>query len=668
MGTLETKRTHLVLGIGLVCILALNLWLYAPLFDTKPTPYRGSIAAGYAGITRFISEHPNPWGWNPQQYAGQPTQFSYPPLIPYTAGMLHWITGMEPFRAYRFVVALSACFGPVTLAFAFYFFTRSLFWSLALGVAYSVAGPLYGLFERIDADRGVYYLPWRLLVMIKYGEGPHVTSLTVLPLILVALRWGLPRKDFCSLFAMAVSLAVAPLMNWLGAFAVTLSILWMLATDFSRVGRLLTAGALGYLLAAFWLTPDYIATTLFNWPKDSYGYRVEQSHWPLYLGLVATVIILSVVLRSLGATWLVRYATVSAAAFSYIVGGFYWFGIDTIPESRRYALELELFLTMAIFSWCWVGSRSRHGVDRLCVAIAVVALLVASAPQIRQSLMRPQSAWNSVDDDQTLEFRLAQWLADAKPHGRVFATGSLRFRLNAWFPLHQVGGTFESGLRNRIAMDHYYQVRTGESSKPEDEAQDALHELTAIGAEYAVVHDLSSEEYYKDIKNPAKFEQLGPVVFAPTPHDRIYKLPFRSYAHLVKASELPKDRWKDALLPFYSALADMDRPTIAMVELDPGHWRIEGPIPEGQQVSVSMNWDPGWVALQDRTPLPVGRNELGLIQLSPKPKAHSTILLNYEGTLQQKLFALLSLVGWIGSITLCIRSRSWLVSTSTPSS
>lgn len=662
MGTLETKRTHLALGIGLAGILALNLWLYAPLFNPQQTPYKGSIAAGYAGITRFVSEHPNPWGWNPQQYAGQPTQFTYPPLIPYKAAMMHWITGIEIFRAYRITVAIAACLGPVTLAFAFFYFTRSLFWSLALGIAYSFGSPIYGIFEKVDADRGVYYLPWRLLVQLKYGEAPHVVGLTLLPLILVALRWGMARRDVFSLFVMAVALAMAPLTNWLCAFSVALCVLWM----FDGVTRLVKAGLLGYLLAAFWLTPEYVSTTLFNWPKDAYGYQIAQSHAPLYLGLAATVILLTLLLRAFKVDWLVRYSTVSMAAFLYVVGGFYWFGVDTLPESRRYALEFEFFLMLAIFAWCWAGSRTKEGVDKFCVGIAVLAMLVASSGQLRSSWTRTAADWGIEDREQTVEFQLAKWLNDRHPQGRVFATGGLRFRLNAWFPMQQVGGTFESGLRNRIAVDHYYQIRTGEASKPETEASDTMRELAAIGAQYVVVHDLESAEYYKDIKNTKKFESLGQRVYSPTPHDHIFQLPFTSLAHLIKPEELPKDRWKEALPAFSDAIILALRPKLTVEEINPSVWAIEGQVPPGFQVSFSMNWDPGWTATQDDRPLAIGRNELGLIQLQPEPSAKSRIVLRYEGTTQQKLFGLISLLAWIGSITLCIRSRSWQVSTSTP--
>ncbi len=240
--------------------------------------------------------------------------------------------------------------------------------------------------------------------------------------------------------------------------------------------------------------------------------------------------------------------------------------------------------------------------------------------------------------------------------------------MNAWFPLHQVIGTFESGLRNRIAPEYFYQIRTGEASKPGAELTDARNELEALAAEYIVVHDAGSEEYYKDIKAPAMFEGLGPAVFAPTPNDRVYKLPYRSHAALVDASELPKSRAKEDIHAFAAAIADTSRPALGTKEMSPSHWTIEGPTPQGKQIAFSMNWDPGWRATQDGAPIEVKQNALGMILLEPRPAPVSRIELDYQGTTQQKVFFAISIGVWIVSIGLCIRSKSWPGSTSMPSS
>jgi hypothetical protein len=273
------------------------------------------------------------------------------------------------------------------------------------------------------------------------------------------------------------------------------------------------------------------------------------------------------------------------------------------------------------------------------------------------SAKRSYSDWGMLDRAQTIEYRLAEWLRGQQPRGRVFATGGLRFRLNAWTPLHQVGGTFESGLRNRIAVDYYYQTRTGDGSKPGDETSDALRELAAIGAEYVVVHGLQSEEYYKDFKNPAKFLDAAPVVFRATDHDWVHRLPFAGFAHLVRPGELPANKYFDTLSPLAAAIADPVRPKLRTTEEHPGRYRVEGPVRPGDEVFFSMNFDPGWTATQDGRPVPVEPNRLGLMQLKAQPAAASRIVLEYTGTGQQKLFAALSGLVWIVSMALWRRSQ-----------
>jgi hypothetical protein len=66
-------------------LFVLSVALNLPLFAPGEGPYRGSIEGGYAAMARFFSQHSNPWGWNPTQYCGLPSQFTYLPVLPYLA-------------------------------------------------------------------------------------------------------------------------------------------------------------------------------------------------------------------------------------------------------------------------------------------------------------------------------------------------------------------------------------------------------------------------------------------------------------------------------------------------------------------------------------------------------------------------------------------------------
>lgn len=92
-----------------------NAALNGPLFLPGEMPFRGSIEGGYAGMARFIANNPHPWGWNPLQYGGLPTQSMYLPAMPYLAGAAMWIfPGAAPEHVYRVTAAVLACLGPVT--------------------------------------------------------------------------------------------------------------------------------------------------------------------------------------------------------------------------------------------------------------------------------------------------------------------------------------------------------------------------------------------------------------------------------------------------------------------------------------------------------------------------------------------------------------------------
>ena len=173
------RRTDVLLAL---ILFALNVALTYPLFLPGDTPYRDSIEGGYAGMARFVNSHPSPWGWNPLQYCGLPTQFLYVPGLLYAV----WLLPGDPVYTYKLLTATLACLGPVTLYFCFLYFTGSRLWAFVTAIGYTFYSPVYGLIQAADKDRGLTYLPWRLHVYAKYGEGPHNAGLTLMPLAWIA--------------------------------------------------------------------------------------------------------------------------------------------------------------------------------------------------------------------------------------------------------------------------------------------------------------------------------------------------------------------------------------------------------------------------------------------------------------------------------------------------
>jgi hypothetical protein len=632
---------RLATPLAALAIFLLNVLLNWPLFLSGELPFRGSIEDNYIAIARFVSAHPNPWGWNPFQYCGLPTRFLYVPALPYlTAAFAHLMPHFDLAHIYRIIVSAATCAGPVAAYFFALHFTKSRRWSLIAALVYSLLSPSYGLFPAIEKDRGIVQLPWRVQVLALW----------------IAAR----RRGYPPLLVAALLLAATPLVNWVGAFALAMACVILLLASLGepefRAWRVCAAGGLGYLLACFWLTPTFIRTIVFNWPTDSFSYHFDHAqHW-LLAGMVAGVLVIRVLFRLFRGSFYFCFVTMAAFTFGWIASVFYLYGLDTIPESRRYAIEFELFLALALVEAARLAMQSSNSTVRLCAMGTGGVLLLAGMPQLWAYTTQGWRGWMPVPREQTIEFHMAQWMADHPPEGRVFASGGLRFRLNSWFDLPQVGGGFETGLTNRMPWDLAYHVRTGKDSRPGRETADTLLQLKAMNTQYVVIHGPKSREYYRDYIHPERIT----AALTPLYHeedDAIYGLPARPLANLVSREELPGEDaaakpW--VLERYVAAMEDAARPVLQTRWLRTTAMAIDGAIPAGRLVAVRVNADPGWRAAQDGREIPIEADNLGFIVLRPAAVAATRIELEYRATAEPRIMAAVCALAWIAALAALI--------------
>ena len=126
------------------------------------------------------------------------------------------------------------CLGPVTLFLFALYFTGSRRWAFAMAIGYSLLSPSYAMFPAVEKDRGLAQMAWRVKVLAKYGEGPHNTGLTLLPLALLALWRAAKGRGYSLVLTSALLLAAIPLTNWVAAFALAISCVLLLL---AAVGR-----------------------------------------------------------------------------------------------------------------------------------------------------------------------------------------------------------------------------------------------------------------------------------------------------------------------------------------------------------------------------------------------------------------------------------------------
>lgn len=652
---------------SLLLVAAVSFGLNLILFFPGEAVYRDSIEMGYVSIAKTISSNPHPWSWDPLHYNGLPTQFLYLPLLPYAAALAtRLFPAIEFPHLWRILMAFAACLAPLGLWWLVRYFTRSPLWATVSALAWTLWSPGYALFRQLDGDRGLAQLPWRLQVLVKYGEGPHTAGLALLPLAILAAWCAATREGFWRIFLAALAMMAVTLSNWIAAVALAWCMLAMLLagagtrawTNF-QPARLLAAAFLAYLLAAFWLTPTFLSTMAFNWPKDAYEYKFQTSQvWMMTALPIGALSLRMLFWRVRQSIWLC-FLAICSFGFSWIVIGFYRFGYNTLPESRRYEMEFELF---AILLGVELVRRAAAHRWILVQGAGLVLMLSAVSMGANQAMRYAATAYTSllpIPPTQTAEVRTVQALERLRPQGRAAVSGGTRYRLNALTSIPQLGGTFESGLADRRSVDFLYRARSSARSKPGEEGRDAAWLLSALGVQYVAVHNEDSSEYFRDFRLPAKFEGLLPRVHDDR-GDRIYRLPYSGLAHLVRPEELPAKspiEYGAAVLgPYLQAIHDPQRPSPRLYWASRSRIEMRTAIPAGQLLSLQVSYHPGWEVQQDGKPVRTTSDALGFLVAHVSPSVDSRVALQFAASRETKFFGYLSLSAWIASLALFARS------------
>ncbi len=130
--------------------------------------------------------------------------------------------------------------------------------------------PTLLLFKNMRLDAGNWHVPVRFGVLIRYGEGPHITALCLLPIALAFTWWALDAKRPRALALAAIFCAAVVSNNFYGATALAMffpspAVEFLRHPMEARVA--LSCGSdplLAYGLTAFWLSPSYLRITLHN--------------------------------------------------------------------------------------------------------------------------------------------------------------------------------------------------------------------------------------------------------------------------------------------------------------------------------------------------------------------------------------------------------------------
>ena len=644
-------------AVGALFLFCLNAYLCRELFVTEFTQHMGSIESTFIALARYVMEHPWELTWFPWWYGSIPYQNTYSPLLHLSVAAVASVAGISAPLSYHAVTAAAYCLGPVTLFWMGSRLSGRRLPSLAGAVLYSVFSPAALLTPSVAADMGTFLGPRRLQALVHYGEGPHITSMFLLPLAIVALDVALRKARPISTLVAAVATMSVVLTNWIGTVALAMAVCaYLLAKrEAGSIRKWMQAagiGGLSYALASTWIPPSTLFAVQRNAQIVVGSYEIGVKQW-LYLVLVLLVV--------LTVRYSLRRALVSEfvqlwACFFVLCGSLpltaEWLDIYILPQPERYHLEMEMavcFLAAIVLGKVFEAWRLRGKL------ITTVVVLLVGAYQLQQYRNYARTLVGPIDVTGTVEYQVAKWLDENLTGQRVFLQGSLRFWLNVFADNPQFGGGADQGMTNPRLADTSYGITTTRGN-----GEDTVLWLKAYGVRAIAVGGPESREVYKDFRDPTKFEGVLPELWRDG-DDVIYGVPSRteSPAHVIRYQDLMErapTAFSDVapLLPFVAALENPDLPLVEFVWLSPHEARIVAELRREHLITTQVSYHSGWRAWVNGERRRIFRDELGLMVVETKCEGRCVVELLYDGGAEMWLagFAgaasVLGILVWLG--------------------
>jgi hypothetical protein len=654
----KPSRRRLVLLLDMFLLLLFTAALIRPLFKLKYSNRWDSIESTFIADGRFLRNHwPHPQ-WQPLWYCGTRYDYIYPPALRYGTALLAraWI----PVKAYHIYTAVLYCLGIAGVYFMVRVMSRSRGAAWLAAAATALFSPAF-LFLRVMRVDSPHWTPSRLWVLVRYGEGPHISALALLPFGLGFAYLGLQRHRPGSLAAAGLFCALVALTNFYGATALAILYpvlvwsVWVTSRDKGVWLRGAAIPALAYGLSAFWLAPSYLRITVENlrWVSS------PGNPWSLALTIAAAAIFVLVSLRTASGRPQRMYAVFVSGSLLFMglnVLGHFYFNFRVIGEPGRLVPELDLAMTLVaveLLRRLWNRPSKAAWQTRAARAACVIVPLCAGG--LARHYVR--HAWElyprELDYRQRVEYRMSDWMHSHIPNARTMVIGSIRFWWDTWYDLAETGGGSEQGVLNPYLVPANWELTMG--SDPEM----AVRWLTALGADAVIVTDKNSQEVYHDFRLPYKFAGVLPVLYDDHQGNVIYQVP-RRYPSLARVVDAGPFRALHPLTPqnnlealrAYTAAIEQgpDSPTRTAWD-GTDRLRIHARVGKGQALLVQVTYDPAWHAYADGKALPI-HNDAADFSVIDAPPGEYDISFVFEMPLENRIGWVLTFLSLVAVATL----------------
>jgi hypothetical protein len=610
--------------LGLVSAL---IW---PLFGSEYLQAWSSIESTFIADARMLRDRlPHP-DWQPLWYCGTRFDYIYPPALRYGTALISKFGGVSTARAYHVYTAVLYVLGILSVYWLVRVWSRSRTGALLASAGVALFSPSFLFLSAIRID-SVHWVPQRLHVLTTYGEGPHISALSVLPAALavtfLALRkWGSPAFAGASLLC-----AFTVANNFYGATALAIFfpiVVWSVWVTHREPWIWLRAAgiiALSYALSAVWLTPSYVRITVINLSWVARPGNLRSTIELLLAAAAFCAITWRWSDRRPERAWSVFVAGTGCFLGLYVLG-FYYFDFRVTGEAPRLIPELDLALILVAVEAVrtfWERPRLRP--------LAVLILMIPVYPVVRY-VQHAYTPFPQARYENQYEYLMAKLAHEKFPGERIMATGTVRFWFDAWFDNQQLDGGSMQGLSNQVLPVALYQIAVGEQGDL------AILWLQALGTDTVIVPDRTSFEPYHDFVKPEKFRGLLTVLYDDLHGTVVYKIP-RIYpgigrtvepAKLAAIGEVASGYNVSGLKQYVAAIENPGQTPTTVRWISFEEMEVQAQVPMGQSVLLQETYDPAWHAYEDEKPLEIRRDPIMGFMLVALPEGNHQITLRFE--------------------------------------
>ncbi|HLY19908.1 MAG TPA: hypothetical protein VKR61_21925, partial [Bryobacteraceae bacterium] len=577
-------------GAIAAALFALNIWICWRWFRVEYAAHFNSVEGFFIAMARYISTHWSGFSWWPMWHCGMPYQDTYVPLLHLVVAAVATVAKVSAAQAYHDVTGVSYSLGAVTVFLMAQRLGASRGAAFLAALAYSIVSPSVLLMPDVARDVGWFH-GRRLQVLTVYGEGPHITSLAILPLDVLALQSALEKRTARSLVLAGLAIAAMFLTNVPGTMALGLAVFcWIVVQPAESWWRAVLiavgASALAYAIACYGVPPSSLRTVLSNVGAMHIGFRSALDAAPFLLALVLmAAAIFGFLLRYSQLPLFARFGLLYFGVLAGMVLTAQPRKFELLPQASRLHVEMEIAACLLLGGLAW---RLYKRSPRWAKPVLALLLLAAVIVQVRNYHAKVRADVQPVDLSARSEYTTARWLEANMSGRRVYAAGSDAFWLNAFTDTPQVLGCCEQGMSMPIQRIVPYMV----SPNVNDEfTRLGVAYLEAMGAQALVTSGETSTDEYKDIKAPERYAAILPVLHQDR-GDVIYGVPQRSasLAHLLLPGEEAPVRSSREVTPAeiqrYANAIEESRPPADFQWTGPGAARIRAVLRPGEMLSV----------------------------------------------------------------------------------